>query len=161
MSEPTSAQMNCGRCLYGPPAICTCGTCPKLYFDRWMPGDGWPEEWEADGPSENIHILLADRPHMRVCFMTSDGPTEERAALIAQAPSLRAALKEMVNAWEPDEGGSMQRLAAESANEIERLRDANANLGNAAAIVYAAFKPSSGSEETDKALLKMELGIKD
>lgn len=28
MSNPTPAQMNCGRCLYGPPAACTCGTCP-------------------------------------------------------------------------------------------------------------------------------------
>lgn len=28
MSNPTPAQMNCGRCLYGPPALCTCGTCP-------------------------------------------------------------------------------------------------------------------------------------
>jgi hypothetical protein len=26
-SEPTPAQMQCGYCLYGPPAICTCGTC--------------------------------------------------------------------------------------------------------------------------------------
>lgn len=106
MTNPTPEQMNCGRCLYGSPALCTCGTCPKEYFDRWMPADGWPEEWIADGPPENIHILVADKPHMRVCFMTSDGPTEERASLIAQAPSLRAALKEMVNAWEPDAGGS-------------------------------------------------------
>jgi hypothetical protein len=49
----------------------------------------------------------------------------------------------------------------EGAKEIERLRVANANLGNAAAIVYAAFKPKSGPEETAKALLKMELGLKD
>lgn len=28
MSEPTAEQMNCGYCLYGPPALCTCGTCP-------------------------------------------------------------------------------------------------------------------------------------
>lgn len=76
------------------------------YHERWMPGDGWPEEWIADGPPSNIHILQADAPYMRVCFMTSDGPTEERARLISMAPSLRAALKEMVNAWEPDEGGS-------------------------------------------------------
>lgn len=106
MTEPTPEQMNCGRCVDGPPAICTCGTCPKEYFDRWMPADGWPEEWIADGSPENIHILVAEKPHIRVCFMTSDGPTEERAAIIAQAPSLHAALKEMVNAWEPDKGGS-------------------------------------------------------
>jgi hypothetical protein len=27
MSNPTPAQMNCGHALYGPPALCTCGTC--------------------------------------------------------------------------------------------------------------------------------------
>lgn len=27
MTEPTPAQMNCGHALYGPPALCTCGTC--------------------------------------------------------------------------------------------------------------------------------------
>jgi len=27
-AEPTPEQMRCGRCLYGPPALCTCGTCP-------------------------------------------------------------------------------------------------------------------------------------
>lgn len=27
MSEPTPEQMRCGFALYGPPAICTCGTC--------------------------------------------------------------------------------------------------------------------------------------
>lgn len=25
--DPTPDQMNCGYCLYGPPALCTCGTC--------------------------------------------------------------------------------------------------------------------------------------
>jgi hypothetical protein len=45
--------------------------------------------------------------------------------------------------------------------DIERLHAANANLGNAAAIVYSHFTPKSGLEETAKALLKMELGLKD
>lgn len=45
--------------------------------------------------------------------------------------------------------------------EIERLRGKLNNLSNAAAIVYAAFKPISGPDETAKALLKMELGLKD
>lgn len=76
------------------------------YHERWMPAAGWPEEWIADGPPNNIHVLLADAPHMWVCFMTSDGPAEERARMISMAPSAICALREMVNAWEPDEGGS-------------------------------------------------------
>jgi len=42
MSEPTPAQMNCGYCLYGPPAICTCGTCtvdPADYEDDFEPDE--------------------------------------------------------------------------------------------------------------------------
>lgn len=27
LPEPTPAQMSCGFALYGPPALCTCGTC--------------------------------------------------------------------------------------------------------------------------------------
>lgn len=46
-------------------------------------------------------------------------------------------------------------------DEIVRLRAALSNLSNAAAIVYAAFKPISGPDETAKALLRMELGLKD
>lgn len=41
------------------------------------------------------------------------------------------------------------------------LLDDFSNLYNAAAIVYAAFKPISGPDEMAKALLKMELGLKD
>ncbi len=32
MSEPTPEQMRCGCALYGPPALCTCGTCIKTSF---------------------------------------------------------------------------------------------------------------------------------
>lgn len=51
------------------------------------------ERWDYDGPLDNIHVFERDRPHMRVCFMTSDGPTEERARLIAAAPDMLRALK--------------------------------------------------------------------
>lgn len=50
--------------------------------------------WIWDGPPDNIHVLEADRPHMRVCFLTSNGPTVERANLIAAAPELLEALKD-------------------------------------------------------------------
>jgi hypothetical protein len=48
----------------------------------------------------------------------------------------------------------------EGAKEIERLRDALANLGNAAAIVFSKFEPTDGPGEAAKAMLKMELGLK-
>ena len=35
--KPTREQMNCGRCLYGPPALCTCGTCPDNDDDEEEP----------------------------------------------------------------------------------------------------------------------------
>lgn len=49
--------------------------------------------WDWDGPPSNIHVFERDRPHMRVCFLTSDGPTEARARLIAAAPDLLAAIE--------------------------------------------------------------------
>lgn len=54
-------------------------------------------------------------------------------------------------AWQPDTGTA----------EIERLRDTLSNLSNAAAIVFSQFEPKDGPGETAKALLKMELGLKD
>lgn len=54
----------------------------------------------------NLHVVLADAPHMRVCFLTSDGPTEERARLIAAAPDLRSIARRWValdaGGWHPD-----------------------------------------------------------
>jgi NTP pyrophosphatase (non-canonical NTP hydrolase) len=47
----------------------------------------------ADGPSDNIHILVKGAPHLRVCFMTSNGPTDANARLIAAAPDLLEVLK--------------------------------------------------------------------
>ena len=46
------------------------------------------------------------------------------------------------------------KLMLEAADKLD-------NLGNAAAIVYAAFKPVSGPDEAAKALLAMELGLYD
>lgn len=44
------------------------------------------ESWTWHGPPDNIHVVEAARPHMRVCFLTSNGPTVARANLIAAAP---------------------------------------------------------------------------
>lgn len=52
-------------------------------------------------------------------------------------------------------------VCSEAADEIERLRDTLSNLSNAAAIVFSHFEPKDGPSETAKALLKMELGLKD
>lgn len=46
--------------------------------------------WIADGPPDNIHILVEAAPHLRVCFLTSNGPTEANARLIAAAPTMYA-----------------------------------------------------------------------
>ena len=45
--------------------------------------------------------------------------------------------------------------------EIARLRAKLSNLSSAAAIVFSHFEPKDGPGETAKALLKMELGLKD
>lgn len=44
---------------------------------------------------------------------------------------------------------------------VERMRNKLNNLSNAAAIVFSRFEPKDGPGETAKALLKMELGLKD
>ena len=54
-----------------------------------------PGPWQAVGPPDNIHVVRADAPHMRICFLTSDGPTEANADLIIAAPDLLAALREV------------------------------------------------------------------
>lgn len=59
-----------------------------------------PAPWIADGPPDNIHILQANAPHMRVCFMTSNGPTEANAGLIAAAPELLAGCVAMLGYME-------------------------------------------------------------
>lgn len=52
-----------------------------------------PAPWTFSGPPRNIHVIEANAPHNRVCFLTSDGPTEANAKLIAAAPELLAALR--------------------------------------------------------------------
>lgn len=55
------------------------------------------ERWTVIGDdSANLHVVDADDPNMRVCFLTSDGPTERRARLIAAAPDLLEALTELL-----------------------------------------------------------------
>jgi hypothetical protein len=55
------------------------------------------EKWTWIGEPENIHVVEASHPHMRICFMTSDGPTEERANLIAAAPDMAEALWQLLD----------------------------------------------------------------
>lgn len=56
-----------------------------------------PGPWIADGPAENIHILVEAHPHMRVCFMASDGPTKANARLIAAAPDMLYAIEQLID----------------------------------------------------------------
>jgi len=73
-----------------------------------------PAPWMWDGPPHNIHVVQANAPHMRVCFLTSNGPTEANARLISAAPDLLAALRAMVDRWEPDTEG-LDRVMWENA----------------------------------------------
>lgn len=56
-----------------------------------------PGPWIAEGPPSNIHIVQADAPHMRVCFLTSNGPTVANAAVLAASWDMLAILKEIVS----------------------------------------------------------------
>jgi hypothetical protein len=49
--------------------------------------------WERIGEPDNIHIVQAGNPDMRICFLTSNGPTEANAGLIAAAPDMAEALE--------------------------------------------------------------------
>jgi hypothetical protein len=51
------------------------------------------EEWACIGPPENIHVVNAAQPHLRICFLTSDGPTVKRGHLIAASPALLSGAK--------------------------------------------------------------------
>ena len=60
-----------------------------------------PGPWIADpddrpGMEWNIHVVQADSPDNRICFMTSNGPSRANARLIAAAPDLLAALSALV-----------------------------------------------------------------
>jgi hypothetical protein len=48
---------------------------------------------DREGMEWNIHIVIAENPDNRICFMTSDGPSEANAALIVKA----------CNAWDDPE----------------------------------------------------------
>lgn len=49
MTEPTPDQLNCGHCLYGPPAICTCGTCDTKDYCQTCGGTGDSEVYALEG----------------------------------------------------------------------------------------------------------------
>lgn len=57
------------------------------------PGPWIVDPDDRNGMEWNIHIVLADKPHHRICFMASDGPNKENARLIAAAPDMLAALR--------------------------------------------------------------------
>lgn len=57
MAEPTEAQMSCGQALYGPPAICTCGTCEPVFILRAQDilAAGIVETWIVRGKHHGVH----------------------------------------------------------------------------------------------------------
>lgn len=67
-----------------------------------------PAPWDMVGPDDNIHIVQAGEPGMRICFMTSDGPCVANAHLIAASPLMAEALEEALVALEW--GGAKSRL---------------------------------------------------
>lgn len=75
-----------------------------------------PGPWAFDGPISNIHVYEAERPHMRVCFMTSDGRPRENARLITAAPDMLALLQFILSGIER---GKVQDQAILRRNEEE------------------------------------------
>ena len=67
------------------------------------PGPWAVEGDDREGMEWNNHIVIADRPDDRICFMAHNGPTHQvefdaNAHLIAAAPDLLAALEAQENA---------------------------------------------------------------
>lgn len=85
----------------------------------FTPGPWSVDPDDRDGMEWNIHIVEAERPHHRVCFMASDGPNEANARLIAAAPDMHA--------------------------EIARLRREKAELVTAIEMHVAAIKAAFGA----------------
>jgi len=87
MTEPTAEQMQCGHVLYGPPALCTCGTCegapPADYDEMAMRAILAEEVKERGGPQDYI-AMLGNR------WMEIDSELP---------PELSAALAAMLRAW--------------------------------------------------------------
>lgn len=61
----------------------------------WTPGPWAVDPDDRPGMEWNNHIVQADNPHIRICFMTSNGPSDN-ARLIAAAPSLADAARPIV-----------------------------------------------------------------
>jgi hypothetical protein len=86
-----------------------------------------PGPWAYDGPPDNIHIVQADHPHMRICFLTSNGPTEANARLIASAPDMLAALQRIIKTYDyeygepwPERAAQMYRIAKRALAKAEK-----------------------------------------
>ena len=85
-----------------------------------------PLPWALDRDQEsawNVHIVQANAPHMRVCFMTSDGPSEANARLIVSSvnavPALVAALESAREYVDADTDTDR----ADGSRQAVRLRD--------------------------------------
>lgn len=83
MSNPTPAQMNCGRCLYGPPALCTCGTCP-------------PDEGEDECEHEQFEISWEGRATCEMCGTSWTASQKQ----IERQDELRAAAEKEQRYWD-------------------------------------------------------------
>lgn len=72
-------------------------------MSAYTPGPWTILEDDRAGMEWNRHIVRADAPHIRICFMASDG-READAHLIVAAPKLLKALKALVEAgWRPQD----------------------------------------------------------
>ena len=107
-------------------------------LDQWIVDPDLREDMEW-----NNHIVLAEAPHMRICFMAHSGGTDfktdaARADFIAAAnPSVVAALVREVMAWrnlnEAIPGGSLF-------DKAEIYQERRWSLDNARAATDAAIK---------------------
>lgn len=75
-------------------------------MSKHTPGPWMTDPDDREGMEWNIHIVQADAPDNRICFMASDGP-EANANLIAAAPDMLAALEQ--NAVELAEAANLLR----------------------------------------------------
>jgi len=65
---------------------------------KFIPGPWAVDPDDRPGMEHNNFVVLADAPHMRICFMAHNGPKHQdvfdaTAQLIAAAPDLYEALK--------------------------------------------------------------------
>lgn len=88
------------------------------------------ERWEVVGDDPaNLHVVQADAPHLRVCFLTSNGPTEERAQLISAAPDLATELKNILPLVEWAVTAVNPLFVRKAERSVERIRAALSKAG--------------------------------